>query len=185
MGGGKATDKVTVRMNYNLNEESYNMLQLSEGYITRLCSLLDELLEPLRAHLAPRLWDSLLLTVIGTAAKRLETSLRRCHVTALGALTLDSDMRDLLSYTKERMVTSDYASNLAVTRSCLPLGRLLQISKLLNVDELDDVLDLISTSKRKGHWDLKLEDAKAFLCQRVEFESSRVNELLRLPSDDD
>jgi hypothetical protein len=49
----------------------------------------------------------------------------------------------------------------------------------MNVDDLEDVLDLISSSKRKNMWDLTLNDAKAFLNLRVEFESRKVNELLQ------
>jgi hypothetical protein len=36
MGTGKATDRHTVRMNYKLNEEAYQLLEVSEGYISRL-----------------------------------------------------------------------------------------------------------------------------------------------------
>jgi conserved oligomeric Golgi complex subunit 4 len=183
MGGGKATDRTTARMNYNLDDDAYNLMQLSEGYIAHLCSLLDELLLPLRSYLAPRLWDNLLLTVLGTVSKRLETSQRKCDFTSLGALALDTDMRDLLSYTKDKLYGAEYQSTLAITKACPAFSRLLQISKLLNVDDLEDVLDLISSLKRKNNWDIKLEDAKAFLGARVEFEASRVQELLRIPDD--
>jgi hypothetical protein len=185
MGTGKGADRgAMVRMNYDLDDDMYNLMQLSEGYISRLCSLLDELLEPLQVYLAPRLWDTLLLMVLGTVSKRLEASLRKCEFTSLGALSLDTDIRDLLSYTKDHLYGSEFQSNQNITRACPPLSRLLQISKLLNVDDLEDVLDLVSSSKRKNNWDLKLDDTKAFLCARVEFESSRVNELLRIPDDD-
>jgi conserved oligomeric Golgi complex subunit 4 len=185
MGGGKSGDREMIRMNYDLDEEAYNLLQLSEGYVSRLCTLLDDLLLPLRRHLAPRLWDTLLLSVISTACKRLETSLRKCQYTALGGLALDADMRDLLAYTKNHLQnTEHYGNSVAVTRACPALSKLLQIAKVLSVDDLDDVLDLIIGSKRKGNWDLKLEDAKAFLGARVEFDSSKVDELLRLPEDD-
>lgn len=183
IGGGKSGDTVSVRMNYNLNEEAYNLLQLGEGYIARLCTTLDELLAPLRTFLAPRLWDSLLLHAVGTASKRLEASLRKCEYTALGALALDSDMRDLLNFTKDHLNGTQYGSNLVVIRACSPLSRLLQIAKLVSVDDLDDVVDLISASKRKNNWDLKLDEAKFFLCQRVEFDNSKVHELLRIPDD--
>jgi conserved oligomeric Golgi complex subunit 4 len=92
-------------------------------------------------------------------------------------------MRDMLSYTKERLDSPDLSSNVAVCKACPPLSRLLQISKLLSVDDLDDVVDLISSSKRKGNWDLKLDDAKAFLSMRVEFESRKINELLQVDDD--
>jgi len=68
---------------------------------------------------------------------------------------------------------------------CIPLARLVQIARLLQVDDLEDVLDLISSSKRKGNWDLKLEDAKAFLGLRVEFETRKVNELLSISEGDE
>lgn len=90
-------------------------------------------------------------------------------------------MRDLLNYSKDRLDSNELSSNIAFYRACTPLARLVQIAKLLNVDDLDDVLDLISASKRKGNWDLKLEDAKAYLSLRVEFEADRIQELLRLP----
>jgi len=78
-------------------------MQLSEGYTARLCSLQEELLDPLRRHLAPRLWDTLLRSVVSTACKRLETPLCKCQYTSLGGLTLDSDVRDLLNYTKDHL----------------------------------------------------------------------------------
>jgi len=39
---------------------------------------------------------------------------------------------------------------------------------------------LISVSKRKDNWDLKLDDVKKLLCLRVDFEGSKVNELLQI-----
>ena len=36
MGGNKATDRTTVRMNDDLDEEEFQLLELSEGYISRL-----------------------------------------------------------------------------------------------------------------------------------------------------
>lgn len=108
----------------------------------------------------------------------------QCKFTALGALSLDSDMRDLTSFVKDCLDSPDLKSNVSLFRSCSPLARLMQIAKLMNVDDLEDVLDLISASKRKGNWDLKLEDAKAFLSLRVEFEGRKVNELLRISEDE-
>lgn len=167
--------------------------------------------------MAPRLWDALVIGVLGFACKRLEASLRKvrlnnavnvvhekvlqsshvftpclslisslcfqCQFTALGALSLDSDMRDFLSYAKDHLDSPELKSNMALYRACVPLARLMQISRLLNVDDLEDVLDLISSSKRKGNWDLKLDDAKAFLCLRSEFSGGKVNELLRIDDD--
>ena len=80
---------------------------------------------------------------------------------------------------KDRLQSSEFnASNIALCHACTPLSRLLQIAKLMNLDDLEDVLDLISSSKRKGNWDLKMEDSKAYLSLRVEFEKSIVEELL-------
>lgn len=176
-------DRHQVRMNYNLDDSAYKLLQLSEGYMARLCASLDEMIRPLQTNLAPRLSDLLILGVVGTAAKRIESSLKRCTFTSVGSLALDSDMRDMLSYTKDNLDSPELSSNVAVCKACLPLSRLLQISKLLSVDDLDDVVELISISKRKGNWDLKLEDCKAFLSLRVEFESQKINELLQMEDD--
>lgn len=71
------------------------------------------------------------------------------------------------------------ASN-TLYKSCSPLARLTQITHLMNVDDLEDVLDLISSSKRKKMWDINLNDAKAFLNLRVDFEGRKVNELLQI-----
>ena len=77
------------------------------------------------------------------------------------------------------MISSEFnSSNVALCNACTPLSRLLQIAKLMNLDDLEDVLDLISSSKRKGNWDLKIEDSKSFLSLRVEFEQSLVEQLL-------
>merc|ERR1712224_43367 len=100
---------------------------------------------------------------------------------ALGALSLDSDMRDLIHYAKDRLESNELNfSNVVLCNACTPLSRLVQIAKLMNLDDLEDVLDLISSSKRKGSWDLKMEDSKAFLSLRVEFEADLVSQLLRV-----
>lgn len=169
-----------VRMNYNLDDAAFKISQISEGYMARLCTNLQAMIQPLKMHLAPRLADALVIGLLGTVAKRLEGSLRRCQFTALGALSLDSDMRDLLAFAKEFVQSSEYSSSMALYRACTPMARLMQIAKLLNVDDLEDVVDLISSSKRKGNWDLKLDDAKAYLSLRVEFEGRKVNELLSI-----
>jgi hypothetical protein len=173
-------DRNTVRMNYNLNDAAFKLSQIGEGYMARLCTNLQDMIQPLKIHLGPRLADALVLGVLGTVAKRLEGSLRRCQFTALGALSLDSDMRDLLAFAKEFVQSSEYSSSDALYRACTPMARLMQIAKLLNVDDLEDVVDLISSSKRKGNWDLKLDDAKAYLSLRIEFEGRKVNELLSI-----
>jgi conserved oligomeric Golgi complex subunit 4 len=72
----------------------------------------------------------------------------------------------------------------ALYRACTPFARLVQIAKLMNLDDLEDVLDLISSSKRKGNWDLKLDDSKSYLSLRVEFDSERVIQLLRVADDE-
>lgn len=94
-------------------------------------------------------------------------------------------MRDLLNYAKDRLDAQEYHSNVVLVRACTPLARLMQIAKLLNVDDLEDVLDLVTASKRKGNWDLTLEDTKSYLCLRLEFESGRIHDLLRLPEGQD
>lgn len=184
MVGGKQDDRGTTGMNYNLDEDTYNLVQLSEGYMARLCALMDELVGPLREFLAPRLWDNLWLQVVGTASKRLESFVRKCPFTALGGLAFDSDMREWLAYTRGHLITSEYnVSNQAVLKACPSLSRLVQMARLINIDDLEDVLDLMAASKRKGQWDLKEEDAQAFLSQRVDFDGDRIQELLRIPED--
>jgi hypothetical protein len=171
-------------MHYNLDEDTYNLVQLSEGYMARLSALLDELMGPLRQYLAPRLWDTLWLHVIGTASKRLESFVRKCPFTALGGLAFDSDMREWLSYTRNVLLSGDSkVSNQTVLQACPSLSRLVQMARLINIDDLEDVMDLMAASKRKGQWDLKEEDAQSFLSQRVDFDASRVQELLRIPED--
>jgi hypothetical protein len=80
--------------------------------------------------------------------------------------------------------SNELSSNVALCRACIPLARLVQIAKLMNLDDLEDVLDLISSSKRKGNWDLKLEDSKAYLSLRVEFDAERVSQLLRVADEE-
>jgi hypothetical protein len=61
-----------------------------------------------------------------------------------------------------------------------PLAHLNQIAVLLNVDDLKDALGLINVSKRKGYWDLMLDDVATLLSLRVDFEGSKVNNLLQI-----
>ena len=93
---------------------------------------------------------------------------------------MDSDVRYFVNFVKERVDAEALTSSATLFKSCGPLARLSQITYLLNVDDLEDVLDLISSSKRTKNWDLSLNDAKAFLNLRSDFESRKVNELLQI-----
>mmetsp|Transcript_36522 Transcript_36522/g.53563 ORF Transcript_36522/g.53563 Transcript_36522/m.53563 type:complete len:1051 (-) Transcript_36522:63-3215(-) len=188
--GGAASGVVgvtsSIKMNYDLTEQDYELSQAGETYMDKMMTNIDQLLDPLRMHLIPRLSDAIVLGAIGAAAKRVEVAIRRTQFTSLGALSLDSDFRSLLNFTKERTDSSQYnSSSIGLQQACTPLARLGQISQLLNVDDLEDVLDLISALRRKGHWDLKMEDVKTFLNLRVEFESRKVNELLHIDEEEE
>ena len=180
VGGTTTTTRAMARMNYELDDAAYELAQVSEGYMTKLCSSLDELVEPLRMHLAPRLADALFLGILGATSRRLESSIKRSKFTALGAISLDSDVRYLVNYAKGHIDSPELSSNVALYSACNPLARMVQISLLMNVDDLEDVLDLIASSKRKGNWDIKLDDVKALLSLRAEFEGRKVNELLQV-----
>jgi len=180
VGGGTAAAVNVVKMNYELDDAAFELAQLSEGYLSKLCYMLDELMEPLRGHLAPRLADALLVGIIGGASKRLEMAIKRTKFTPLGALALDSDIRFFINFVKERVDAQALTSNTSLYKSCNPLARLAQIALLMNVDDLDDVLDLITSSKRKKIWDLTLGDCKTFLTLRVDFETRKVNGLLQM-----
>lgn len=166
-------------MNGNISLYLDTKMQLSESYISRMSSLIDELLGQLRRYLAPRLWDTLLLIVLNTACKRLETSLKKCEFTALGALAMDADMRDLVNFAKENLNDAT-----AVNKGCPALSRLQHVARVLSVDDLGDVADVIASSKRQGGWDLKNDEVKSFLAARVEFDAAKINQALRLPKDD-
>ncbi|KAL7554153.1 hypothetical protein ACHAWF_017554 [Thalassiosira exigua] len=179
VAGGNAGG-ATKALDYDLDDAAFELAQLGEGYIDRMCSGLDELIEPLRVHLLPKLADSLVIGIMGGVAKRLEAAIRKSKFTPLGAISLDSDVRSLLNFAKDRLDDQSLRSNVTLCRACPPLSRLSQISSLMNVDDLEDALDLISASKRKGGWDLKLDDAKTLLSLRVDFEGSKVNDLLQI-----
>mmetsp|Transcript_25352 Transcript_25352/g.38939 ORF Transcript_25352/g.38939 Transcript_25352/m.38939 type:complete len:1017 (-) Transcript_25352:72-3122(-) len=176
---GGATIAPTV-LNYELDDESFEMSQISEGFVVRMCSRLDELIDPLRVHLVPKLSDDLLVGILGGMAKRMEASIRKSKFTPLGAISLDSDVRYIMNFAKDRIDSPQLKSNVTLCKICPPLARLNQIALLMNVDDLEDVLDLISVSKRKGVWDLKLDEAKTLLSLRVDFEGEKVNDLLQM-----
>ena len=81
---------------------------------------------------------------------------------------------------KDRVDSEALTSSTTLYKACNPLARLVQVTHLMNVNDLEDVLDLMSTSKRKKMWDLSLNDTKAFLNLRVDFEGRKVNELLQM-----
>ena len=85
-----------------------------------------------------------------------------------------------MNFVKDRMDSPELKSNVTLCKACPPLARLNQVTVLLNVDDLEDALDLISVSKRKDNWDLKLDDVKTLLSLRVDFEGSKVNDLLQI-----
>ena len=64
-----------------------------------------------------------------------------------------------MTFAKDWMDSPELKSNVTLCQACTPFARLNQITLLTNMDDLEDALDLISVSKRKGNWDLKLDDA--------------------------
>jgi len=179
-GGAMAASANATVLDYDLDDQAFELSQISEGYIGRMCSSLDELIEPLRVHLVPKLADDLVIGILGGVSKRLEVAIRKSKFTPLGAISLDSDIRYLMTFAKDRIDSPELKSNITLCKACPPLARLNQITLLMNVEDLEDALDLISVSKRKGNWDLKLDDAKTLLSLRVDFEGSKVDDLLQI-----
>ena len=177
---GGSTAVASTVLDYNLDDAAFELSQISEGYMGGMCSSLDELIEPLRVHLMPKLADDLVIGLLGGVSKRLEAAIRKSRFTPLGAISLDSDIRYFMNFAKDRIDSPELKSNVTLCKACPPLARLNQITLLMNVDDLEDALDLISVSKRKGNWDLKLDDAKTLLSLRVDFEGSKVNDLLQI-----
>lgn len=77
LSAGVTSTMQNVKMNYNLDEKAFEMSQIGESYMTLLCQQMEELIEPLRLHLAPRLSDLLVLGVVGGISKRLEMAIKR------------------------------------------------------------------------------------------------------------
>ncbi|KAL3767861.1 hypothetical protein ACHAWO_013680 [Cyclotella atomus] len=177
---GGATNTAATHLNYELDDQAFELSQISESYMSHICAELDEVFDPLRVHLVPKLSDEVLIGVLSGVSKRLEAAIRKSKFTPLGAISLDSDIRYLMSFAKDRIDSTELKSNVSLCKSCPALGRLNQIALLLNVDDLEDALDLISVNKRKGNWDLKIDDAKTLLSMRVDFEGSKVNDLLEV-----
>jgi len=82
------------------------------------------------------------------------------------------------------LASTDFNSNVALYKACNPASRMAQIALLMNVDDIEDVIDLISSAKRKGAWDLSMNDARAFLCNRSDFDSIQVHDLLKGPNEE-
>ena len=74
--GNNAGTAATV-LDYNLDDDAFELSQISEGYIGRLCASLDDLVDPLRVHLVPKLADELVLGILGGVSKRLEAAIRK------------------------------------------------------------------------------------------------------------
>jgi phage shock protein PspC (stress-responsive transcriptional regulator) len=81
LSAGVTSTMQNVKMNYNLDEKAFEMSQICESYMTLLCQQMEELIEPLRLHLAPRLADLVVLGVVGGISKRLEMAIKRVSFT--------------------------------------------------------------------------------------------------------
>lgn len=97
----------------------------------------------------------------------------------MGALALDSDVRYFISFVRERVHSSSLTSHSSLYQECDPLARLIQITNFLNVDDVEDVVDLVSSLKRKNELRLSMSEIKGFLSVRIEFEGRRINDLLK------
>jgi hypothetical protein len=74
---GGATVVTSTHLDYDLDDQAFELAQISEGYIGRMCSSLDELMEPMRVHLVSKLSDDLLIGILGGVSKRLEAVIRK------------------------------------------------------------------------------------------------------------
>nr|CCA20936.1 conserved oligomeric Golgi complex subunit putative [Albugo laibachii Nc14] len=83
----------------------------------------------------------------------------------LGALQFDKDLRILSSFFSEWNDGDD------------PFGKLAQISCILNVDTISDVVDIAGSIRRGTKWLLSSAQVKEILSRRVEFTDKEINNL--------
>jgi hypothetical protein len=155
---------------------SYDLSEENEGgdYVSRICSDLevhvgDRVMGVLQESLRHDLWS----LVVAEVCKRLEIGLRRKVFSDIGALKFDSDLRSLVGWCKGRIT---------VTTHVIGLERLRQISRIVNVYDLGDVVGVVEGLGDEGGGGgdggkllLKKSEVRGYLKLKKEFDASDVD----------
>ncbi|XP_026678882.1 conserved oligomeric Golgi complex subunit 4 [Diaphorina citri] len=154
---------VYLTLNHNLTEEEFVAYEANEPFIGSLVMHLDTLLAEFKPRLTQANYDSLVCILALEVTSHLERVIVKCEFNRLGGMTLDKEVRGLVSYLSG-------ATSWTIRDR---LARLMQISTVLNLDKVSEISDYISSAT----WRLSTSDVRQFMSLRKDFSNEDIMRL--------
>ena len=154
-------------LSFNLSDAEYATYEADDPWLPDLMSRMEEHLGWLQNLLTVQNYESLVHSVLGHVAKRVEALLLQKRFNQLGGLLLEKDVRNMVNYT----------SNLTQRTVRDKFARLSQMATLLNLESPGEVLDYWGDNADQMMWRLTPFEVKRVLKLRVEFLAVDVDEL--------
>ena len=157
-------------VSFNVSDSEYAVHEAEgPGWLSDLLARMEDHLSWLRTMLTSQNYESLVHSVLGHVAKRIEALLLQKRFNQLGGLLLEKDVRTLVNFT----------SNLTQRTVRDKFARLSQMGTLLNLETPQEVLDYWGDNMAEATmWRLTPFEVKRALKLRVDFRPHDVDELL-------
>ena len=157
-------------VSFNVSDSEYAVHEAEgPGWLSDLLARMEDHLSWLRTMLTSQNYESLVHSVLGHVAKRIEALLLQKRFNQLGGLLLEKYVRTLVNFT----------SNLTQRTVRDKFARLSQMGTLLNLETPQEVLDYWGDNMAEATmWRLTPFEVKRALKLRVDFRPHDVDELL-------
>lgn len=157
-------------VSYELTDEMFTFNEANDPFAQQFVRSVRQLIASFQANFSPANQSHLICFIGQCVARWIEEwfDTNNTRFNQLGALQFDKDLRLLNSFFSEWHNSDD------------PFCKLIQISCILNVDTISDVVDIVGSVRRGTKWLLSSAQVKEILSRRVEFPDRDINNLTLL-----
>ncbi|XP_032219195.1 conserved oligomeric Golgi complex subunit 4 isoform X2 [Nematostella vectensis] len=154
-------------ISHNISEEEFSYYEVNDPFIQNFITHLDSVLTSFKGPLTTSNYDSLVSYVATDITALVEKAVIKTNFNRLGGLQLDKELRSLVGYLT------------AVTQWTIrdKFARLTQISTLLNLEKVSEIMDYWGANSGPLTWRLTPAEVRQVLALRIDFRSEDINRL--------
>ncbi|XP_065675954.1 conserved oligomeric Golgi complex subunit 4 isoform X2 [Hydra vulgaris] len=156
-----------VNVKHVLTEEDFSYYEVNDPFVQNLIAGLDSKIVSLKDCLTTTNYGLVVSMLCHEISARLEKVIIKCTFNRLGGLQLDKDLRSLIQYLTN-------ASEWTIRDK---FARITQISTILNLDKVNELLDYWGENSGPLTWRLTPGEVRAVLALRSDFRNEDIQRL--------
>jgi len=173
----KAADRLTSQLQitlptvtYDLDELKFQENEINDPFVEKFVAMLSDLFDPYKKVLTENNYATLVSVCLDDITQQLEHALMAKKFTSLGAIQLEKELNVLMEFLAQDTKRSQRNK----------FARLTQISAVLNLEKISDILDLYG-EKSAIKWRLSTPEIKQILLRRIDFSADEIKKLNLAP----